>query len=86
MQDLYIKELKNYKPAPLKPNDADAHVQKFAVPKPPPSPEETDISKDLKAYEETPVEVEGQEDENEEEEEDWLEKWDENSLGDEEHH
>ena len=60
VQDLYLKELKNYKPAALSPNDADAHVHKFAMPKAPESPEESDIAQDLKSYEEQPVEVEGQ--------------------------
>lgn len=59
MQDLYLRELKSYRPQPLKPSDADSHVRKFSVPKPPTSPEEGDIAKDLKAYEETPVEIEG---------------------------
>ena len=59
VQDLYLKELRNYKPQPLKPSDADAHVRKFSIPTAPPSPEESDIAKDLKAYEETPVEIEG---------------------------
>ena len=59
VQDLYLKELKSYKPAPVKSSDADAHVRKFAIPNAPPPPEESDIAKDLKAYEETPVEVEG---------------------------
>ncbi|KAI9730815.1 MAG: hypothetical protein M1834_005533 [Cirrosporium novae-zelandiae] len=60
VQDLYLKELRNYKPAPVKPNDAEGHVQKFSPPKTPVSPEESDIAKDLKAYEEQTVEVEGQ--------------------------
>ena len=60
IQDLYLREIKGYKPSQLKPSDADAHVQKFAVPKPPPSPEESDIAKDLQAYEKQTVEVEGQ--------------------------
>ena len=59
VQDLYLRELKSYKPAPVKPSDADAHVRKFAVPSDPPPPEEGDIAQDLKAYEELPVEVEG---------------------------
>ena len=60
VQDMYLKELKAYKPPPVKPGDADAHVQKFSMPKPPQSPEETDIQNDLKAYEEQVPEVEGQ--------------------------
>ena len=60
VQDMYLKELKAYKPPPSKPGDADVHVQKFSMPKPPQSPEETDIQNDLKAYEEQVPEVEGQ--------------------------
>ena len=71
VQDLYLRELKNYKPTPLKASDADAHVQKFRMPKAPPSPEESDIAKDLKAYEEQQVEVEGQAASGEKEEEEW---------------
>ena len=57
---MYLKELKAYKAPPVKPSDADGHVQKFAMPKAPPSPEEADIQNDLKAYEEQVPEVEGQ--------------------------
>lgn len=57
---MYLKELKAYKPSPVKPGDAEGHVQKFAMPKPPVSPEEADIQNDLKAYEEQVPEVEGQ--------------------------
>lgn len=76
VQDLYIRELAAYKPTPRKANDADAHVQKFVAPGPPPSPEEADISADLKAYETQTVEVEGQGQEAGQPtpvEEDWLE-------------
>ena len=57
---MYLKELKGYRPTPLKPSDSEGHVQKFSAPKPPQSPDEGDIAKDLKAYEEQQVEVEGQ--------------------------
>ena len=60
VQDLYLRELKNYKPTPLKASDASGHVQTFSPPKPPPSPEEIEIASDLKAYEAQTVEVEGQ--------------------------
>ncbi|EAS32602.3 mitochondrial F1F0 ATP synthase subunit Atp14 [Coccidioides immitis RS] len=60
VQDLYLRELRAYKPAPLKPSDADAYVQKFVMPTPPPSPEEANIAAELKAYETQEVEVEGQ--------------------------
>ena len=61
VQDLYIKELKAYKSPPVKPSDAEGHVQKFAPPKAPKSPEEGDIANDLKAYEAQQVDVEGNE-------------------------
>jgi len=57
---MYLQQLKTYKPTPVKPNDAEGHVQKFSMPKPPASPEEGDIAKDLKAYESQQVEAEGQ--------------------------
>lgn len=60
IQDLYLRELRAYKPTPVKPSDADAYVQKFNAPAPPQSPEEGNIAADLKAYETQEVEVEGQ--------------------------
>lgn len=51
MQDLYLRELKNYKVPQVKANDAEGHVQKFSVPAAPKSPEEADIANELKAYE-----------------------------------
>lgn len=66
VQDLYLKELKNYKPVPPKASDAAEHVHKFTIPKPPPSPENISLADDLKAYEEQRVEVEGQTAEGEE--------------------
>ncbi|KAI9661197.1 MAG: hypothetical protein M1821_009524 [Bathelium mastoideum] len=60
VQDMYLRELKSYKPTPVKASDAEGHVQKFAAPKPPQSPEESDIAKDLQAYEQQQVEIEGQ--------------------------
>ncbi|KAL8795496.1 MAG: hypothetical protein Q9195_002085 [Heterodermia aff. obscurata] len=60
VQDMYLKELKAYKPTPLKASDSEGLVQKFSAPKPPKSPDEGDIAQDLKAYEEQQVEVEGQ--------------------------
>lgn len=60
VQELYLKELKAHKPAPVKPSDSEGHVLKFSAPKPPRSPEEGDIANDLKAYEGQQVEVEGQ--------------------------
>jgi F-type H+-transporting ATPase subunit h len=60
VQDLYLRELKAYKAPAPKPGDADSHVQKWAAPAPPKSPEEADIASELKAYEASSVEVEGQ--------------------------
>lgn len=61
VQDLYVKELRAFKPTPLKPTDSDGHVQQFSLPKAGASPEESDIAKDLKSYDSQVVEVEGQE-------------------------
>ncbi len=66
VQDLYLRELRNYKPVQAKASDASGHVQTFSIPKSPPSPEEIEIASDLKAYEAQPVEVEGQDAEGEE--------------------
>ena len=62
VQDLYVKELRAFKPTPLKANDSDGHVQQFSLPKARASPEESsDIAQDLKSYDSQPVDVEGQE-------------------------
>lgn len=77
MQDLYLRELKAYKPAAVKPTDAEGHVQKFAIPKAPASPEEADIASELKAYETQQVDIEGavsSEDGAAPVEEDWFEE------------
>ena len=60
IQDLYLKELKAYKPSTLKPLDSAGQVQKFTPPKPPQPPSEGDIANELKEYETQQVEVEGQ--------------------------
>ncbi|KAI9678883.1 MAG: hypothetical protein M1829_001867 [Trizodia sp. TS-e1964] len=77
VQELYLKEIKSFKATPIKASDSEGHVQKFSVPKPPPSPEETNIAQDLKAYEDQEVEIEGgpsaAEETPVEEEEDWFE-------------
>lgn len=79
VQDLYIRELKAFKPTPIKASDADGHVQKFTPPNLPKSPQEDNIANDLKAYEDQQVEVEGQEASGAETmpEEDWFEEEDE---------
>lgn len=57
---MYLKELRAYKPTPVKPSDAQGQVQEFKVPQAPRSPEEADLANDLKAYEDQVPEVEGQ--------------------------
>ena len=76
VQDLYLRELRAYKPKPTKAGDAEAHVQKFSAPKPPPSPEEAALANELKDYEAQAVEVEGQAAAGEEavKEESWFEE------------
>jgi F-type H+-transporting ATPase subunit h len=76
VQDLYLRELRAYKPKPAKAGEAEAHVQKFTAPKPPPSPEESSLAGDLQAYETQAVEVEGQAVAGEEapKEESWFEE------------
>ncbi|KZZ95705.1 ATPase, F0 complex, subunit H [Ascosphaera apis ARSEF 7405] len=60
IQDLYLKEIRAYKAPQVKASDADAHVHKFSVPQPPPSPEEANLASELQDYEAQAVEVEGQ--------------------------
>ncbi|GJC80070.1 hypothetical protein ColLi_02908 [Colletotrichum liriopes] len=50
VQELYLKELKAYKPTPVKDSDAQGQVQTFSLPQTP----------NLKEYESMAVEVEGQ--------------------------
>ncbi|KAI0387407.1 ATP synthase H chain [Hypomontagnella monticulosa] len=61
VQELYLKELKAYKPAPVKDSDSVGQVQTFNAPKTPKSPEEADLASSLKEYETMAVEVEGNE-------------------------
>ena len=76
VQDIYLRELKAYKAPAVKPSDAEGHVQKFAMPKAPASPEESNLANELKAYEDQQVEVEGQAAEGQAESaaEDWFEE------------
>ncbi|KAL2854417.1 ATP synthase complex subunit H-domain-containing protein [Aspergillus pseudoustus] len=60
VQELYLRELRAYKPTPIKPGDAEAHVQQFSAPAAPKSPEEANLANELSAYETQEVEVEGQ--------------------------
>ncbi len=57
---MYLKELRAYKPPPVKPSDAEGHVQKFSPPAAPKSPEESNLASEMKEYEDQVVEVEGQ--------------------------
>ncbi|KAI2472093.1 ATP synthase complex subunit H-domain-containing protein [Annulohypoxylon bovei var. microspora] len=61
VQELYLKELKAYKPTPIKDSDSVGQVQTFSAPKTPKSPEEADLASSLKEYESMAVEVEGNE-------------------------
>ena len=65
IQDMYLKELRAYKAPQVKATDAEGHVQKFTPPKASKSPEETDLTGGLKAYEDSVVEIEGQSSEGE---------------------
>jgi F-type H+-transporting ATPase subunit h len=60
VRDMYMSELKKFKPTPVKASDAQGQVQQFSPPKAPVSPEEMNIASELKAYEDQVVEVEGQ--------------------------
>lgn len=59
VQELYLRELKNYKVPQVKASDAEGSVQTFTIPQTPTSPEEADIASELKSYETQSVEVEG---------------------------
>jgi F-type H+-transporting ATPase subunit h len=61
VQELYLKELKAYKPTPTKESDSEGQVKTFAVPKTPASPEEADLASSLMEYESLSAEVEGSE-------------------------
>ena len=73
---MYLRELKNFKPTPVQPNDSEGHVHKFSIPKPPTSPEESNIANELKDYEAQSPEIEGQvaSDGTPAVEEDWFEE------------
>jgi len=60
IQDLYLKELRAYKPPQQKASDAEGHVQKFTPPTSPKSPEEANLASEMKEYEDQVVEIEGQ--------------------------
>lgn len=60
IQQMYLKELQSYKSPPVKAGDSEGLVQKFSPPAPPKAPEDTDLAKDMKDYEDQVVEIEGQ--------------------------
>lgn len=82
VQELYLRELKNYKVPQVKPSDAEGSVQTFKIPQTPKSPEEADIASELKSYETQAVEVEGAvgEDGAALPEEDWFEEEEESAT------
>lgn len=59
IQDLYLRELKAYKPPPQKGPEEGA-VAKFSPPAAPKSPEEADLASEMSEYENQVVEIEGQ--------------------------
>lgn len=60
IQDMYLKNLREYKVPPQKASDAEGQVQKFNPPATPKSPEEANLASDMKEYEDQVVEIEGQ--------------------------
>ena len=77
VQDIYLKHLREYKPTPVKPGDADQHVHKFTTPAGFHSPEEPNLANELNAYQSQAVEVEGQAEQNSnasDQQQDWFEQ------------
>jgi F-type H+-transporting ATPase subunit h len=77
IQDMYIRELKNYKSSPPDPKEAAQTTKHWQPPAPPVAPKiETSIDQDLQAYRDEPVDLDtsASESETQEEkpEEDWL--------------
>jgi F-type H+-transporting ATPase subunit h len=62
IQDIYLRELRNYKPKPESAAEAAEAVKKWSVPAAPALPESANasIAEELAAYESQTVEVEGQ--------------------------
>ncbi|KAJ6256698.1 ATP synthase subunit [Drechslerella dactyloides] len=60
VQDLYLRELKAYKPAPPKANDHEGQVRNWATPATPAVPDlgEASLSADISAYQSQIVETE----------------------------
>jgi len=61
IQEIYLRELKAYKPTPIKPTDAEGQVKQWKVPAPPSPPAEgtQGLANELATYEAQEVEVEG---------------------------
>jgi len=59
VQQLYLKELQAYKVPQVKASDSEGHVQKFALPKAPATPEEASLADGLKEYETQQPDIEG---------------------------
>ncbi|KAF3909755.1 hypothetical protein AA313_de0209952 [Arthrobotrys entomopaga] len=60
VQDLYLRELKSYKPAPAKPNDHEGQVRNWSTPAAAKVPDlgESSLSADISAYQAQIVETE----------------------------
>ena len=75
VQDMYLRELKQAKPNPVKEGDEKGYVREFHMPKAPQSPEEADLQNELKTYEDQVPEVEGQAaEQSSAPEQDWFEE------------
>ncbi|RPA72454.1 hypothetical protein BJ508DRAFT_419455 [Ascobolus immersus RN42] len=78
IQDLYVRELKAFKPAPVSASDAEGVVKSWVAPKPAAVPDVASFTNELAAYETSEVEVEGQaegvEGQSAVVEEDWFEE------------
>ncbi|KAF8420654.1 ATP synthase complex subunit H-domain-containing protein [Tirmania nivea] len=61
IQEIYLRELKAYKPTPIKSTDAESQVKQWKAPAPPSPPAEgtQGLANELAAYEAQEVEVEG---------------------------
>lgn len=62
VSDIYLRELKSYKPKTESALSVESQVKKWSAPAPPPLPESANagIADDLSAYESQVVEIEGQ--------------------------
>ncbi|KAI1003255.1 hypothetical protein K3495_g4951 [Podosphaera aphanis] len=60
IRELYLREIKAYTPPPVNPKDIEGNVHPFSPPATPAPPEQTDLVSELKEYELSSVETEGQ--------------------------